>query len=38
MGHLVTLLPPLRSKARLKARGQLDELIAAEAKEGDPKP
>ena len=31
MGIAVALLPPLRGKARDKARGQLDEFIAGEA-------
>ena len=30
MGNLVAWLPPLRSKARGQARGQLDEFIASE--------
>jgi ketosteroid isomerase-like protein len=33
-GHLVALLPPLRSTARRKARGQLDDFIKAEAGTG----
>jgi uncharacterized protein len=34
-GTLVALLPPLRSKARAKARGQLDDFIAQERTEGE---
>jgi ketosteroid isomerase-like protein len=34
-GTLVALLPPLRSKARAKARGQLDDFIAGERAEGE---
>ena len=30
MGNLVAVLPPLRSKAHQKARGQLDEFMAGE--------
>jgi ketosteroid isomerase-like protein len=38
MGHLVALLPPLRSKARANARGQLDAFIAGESSPGDASP
>ena len=31
MGNAVALLPPLRSKARAKARGQLDDFMQGEA-------
>ena len=30
VGNLVAVLPPLRTKARQKARGQLEEYMAAE--------
>jgi ketosteroid isomerase-like protein len=30
-GNLIALLPPLRSKARAKARGQLDDFMQGEA-------
>jgi ketosteroid isomerase-like protein len=33
-GHLVALLPPLRTKAHSQARGQLDEFIVSEKDQG----